>query len=372
MSDTLLISTRKGLFEVRRHGSGWSVDRESFLGENVTLTLADTRDGCWYAGLDHGHFGAKLHRSEDDGASWTEVGVPEYPPKPDDEDETGADGRPVPWALKMIWSLAAGGADRLGEIWAGTIPGALFRSRDRGETWTIVDSLWRHPDRRRWFGGGFDYPGMHSILVDPRDSKRMLVGVSCGGVWETTDDAATWTVCATGMRASFLPPDQATDPVTQDPHRVVACAADFDKLWVQHHCGIWRSQDGAKTWVEIEEAGPSTFGFAVAVHPKAPDTAYFVPAISDAQRVPLDGRLVVTRTRDGGRSFDVLRKGLPQTNAYDLVFRHGLDIDQSGDVLALGSTTGNLWVSEDGGDSFTQVCEHLPPIHAVQFVPTVG
>jgi len=371
VSNTLLVSTRKGLFEVRRHSSGWSIDQPSFVGDNVTLTLVDVRDGTWYAALDHGHFGVKLHRSEDDGASWLEVVAPEYPPKPDDEDTRHADGREVPWTLKLIWSLATAGPDRPGELWAGTIPGGLFRSRDRGESWEIVESLWRHRDRKKWFGGGYNYPGIHSILVDPRDSKRVLVAVSCGGVWETVDDGASWTARASGMRADFMPPDQADDPTIQDPHRVVACPGDFDKLWTQHHCGIWRSVDGARSWTRIEEAGPSTFGFAVAVHPTKPDTAYFVPAVSDQHRFPMDGRVVVTRTRDGGRSFDVLRRGLPQDHAYDLVYRHALAIDQTGDRLALGSTTGNLWVTEDGGDNFINIGGHLPPIYAVQFVPTI-
>lgn len=363
----LLISTRKGLFVAVPAGGGYRVTRAAFVGDNVTLTLVDPRGG-WYAALDHGHFGAKLHRSEDDGESWVEIGVPEYPPKPADEDETSVDGKPVPWALQRIWALATAGADRPGELWAGTIPGGLFRSRDRGQTWSLVESLWRHPDRKRWFGGGADLPGIHSVLVDPRDSRRVLVGVSCGGVWETTDDGDTWTVRATGMRADFMPPEQVDDPVIQDPHRVVACPAAFDRMWTQHHCGIWRSTDGARSWTEVKQAGPSTFGFAVAVHPRDPDTAYFVPAISDQHRIPVDGSVVVTRTRDGGSSFDVLRNGLPQTHAYDLVFRHALDIDRTGDLLALGSTTGNLWISEDAGDRFITVSTHLPPIHAVCFV----
>ena len=368
MTDTLLVSTRKGLFEIRRHSSSWAVQRESFVGDNVTLALVDTRDGCWYAALDHGHFGAKLHRSEDDGESWIEIAVPEFPPKPDDEQDIGPNGVPVPWSVQRIWALAAGGADRPGELWAGTIPGGLFRSQDQGQTWALVESLWRHPDRKRWFGGGAELPGIHSILVDPRDSRRVLVGVSCGGVWETTDDGASWTVRATGMRADFMPPEQAEDPGIQDPHRVVACPADFDRLWTQHHCGIWRSTDGARSWTEIKEAGPSTFGFAVAVHPRDPDTAYFVPAVSDQLRVPVDGRVVVTRTRDGGASFDVLRNGLPQAQAYDLVFRHALDIDRQGELIAFGSTTGNVWISEDGGDHFITVSTHLPPVYAVCFV----
>jgi hypothetical protein len=357
MTNTLLVATRKGLFTVERGASGWSIAGNAFLGDNVTLARADARDGTWYAALDHGHFGVKVHRSENRGSSWEEVGVPEYPEQADEKA-----------ALKLVWAFEPGGDDRPGELWAGTIPGGLFRSRDRGASWELVRSLWDHPDRKKWFGGGADQPGIHSILVDPRDSSRVLVGVSCGGVWETTDDATSWTVRADGMRADFMPPDRAGDPVTQDPHRVVACRSAFDRMWTQHHCGIWRSDDGARSWQEVERAGPSTFGFAVAVHPHDPTTAWFVPAISDQHRIPVDGAVVVTRTRDGGRSFDVLREGLPQRDAYDLVFRHALDIDATGERLAFGSTTGGLWVTENGGDTWAAVSQHLPPVYAVAFV----
>jgi len=136
---------------------------------------------------------------------------------------------------------------------------------------------------------------------------------------------------------------------------------------VQHHNGIFRSDDGGKTWVEIKKAGPSTFGFAVVVHPDEPDTAWFIPAIKDEKRIPVDGKVVVTRTRDGGKSFDTLSKGLPQEHAYDLVFRHALDIDGTGNRLAFGSTTGSLWVSEDQGDSWQTVSANLPPVYCVRF-----
>ena len=354
----LIVSTRKGLFTFEPHGDAWTLTRRSFVGDNVTLALADPRDGTWYAALDHGHFGVKLHRSSDRGESWEEIGVPAYP---------SVEGEDKAAALKLIWSLETAGDDRPGQLWAGTIPGGLFRSHDRGDSWELVQSLWNHPDRLRWMGGGADQPGIHSVLVDPRDSDRVLVGVSCGGVWETTDDGATWTVRAEGMRADFMPPDQAGDPAIQDPHRVVACPADFDKLWTQHHCGIWRSTDAARSWQEVEAAGPSTFGFAVAVHPRDPNTAWFVPAISDQHRIPVDGKVVVTRTRDGGASFDVLDQGLPQQDAYDLVFRHGLAIDDTGDRLAFGSTTGGVWFTEDGGERWATLSTHLPPVYAVTF-----
>lgn len=355
---TLIVSTRKGLFMFEPRDDAWTLSRRAFVGDNVTLAHADARDGTWYAALDHGHFGVKLHRSTDRGVSWEETGVPTYP-SAEDEDK--------PAALRLIWALEGAGADRPGHLWAGTIPGGLFRSRDRGTSWELVDTLWNHPDRARWMGGGADEPGIHSVLVDPRDSNRVLVGVSCGGVWETTDDGATWTVRADGMRADFMPPDQVGDPVIQDPHRVVACPADFDRLWTQHHCGIWRSTDAARTWEPVQEAGPSTFGFAVVVHPQEPDTAWFVPAVSDQHRIPVDGKVVVTRTRDGGKTFDVLREGLPQDDAYDLVFRHALAIDGDGDRLAFGSTTGAVWLSEDQGDRWHRLSAHLPPVYAVTF-----
>jgi hypothetical protein len=147
----------------------------------------------------------------------------------------------------------------------------------------------------------------------------------------------------------------------------VRCSSAPDALWTQHHCGIFRSVDNGDSWTEIDEAGPSTFGFAVAVHPHDPETAWFVPAINDEVRVPVDGRMVVTRTRDGGTSFDVLTEGLPQQHAYDLVYRHALDIDDTGDQLLMGSTTGSLWWSDDAGDTWQAVSANLPPIASVSF-----
>ena len=364
MSDRILVATRKGLFHVRRENSAWRVAQADFLGDPVTMVLADARDGALYAALEHGHFGAKLHRSDDGGITWPEIGVPAFPKKPDDVED------PHPWRVISGWSMVAGGAHQPGLIWFGTIPGGLFLSRDRGDTWELVRGLWDHPDRKKWFGGGAIHPGIHSICVDPRNSARVLVGVSCGGVWETLDTGETWSVRATGMRANYMPPDHAFDPEIQDPHRIVMCASQPDALWCQHHNGIFRSTDSAISWVEIPEADPSVFGFAVAVHPHDPRTVWFVPAIKDEKRIPVDGNVVVGRTRDGGDTFEILRAGLPQGHAYDITFRHGLDVDATGTRLVFGSTTGSLWVSEDQGDSWQTVSEHLPPIYAVSFLPS--
>ncbi len=169
------------------------------------------------------------------------------------------------------------------------------------------------------------------------------------------------------MFAEYMPPELADDPTMQDPHRVVQCPSDTDWLYVQHHNGMYVSRDGACSWETIRNVQPSTFGFAVAVHPTDPRTAWYVPAIKDERRVPVDGRVVVTRTRDGGNSFDVLSDGLPQKHAYDLVYRHGLDVSADGNRLAFGSTTGSLWLSDNAGDSWQTLSEHLPPVYAVRF-----
>jgi photosystem II stability/assembly factor-like uncharacterized protein len=313
MSSLLLVGTRRGLFTFRREpGQAWRSESLSFLGDPVTAVLLDQRDESLHAGLNLGHFGVKLHRSQDLGQTWSERPLPTYPKRPARWVEL--DDRPgskAPWTNLQIWALERGGESQPGVLWCGTIPGGLFRTNDGGANW------------------------------------------SCDG---------------RGMRADYMPPEHREKPSIQDPHRLVQCPSDPKHLWVQHHNGIFRSTDGGAQWQAITEAGPSTFGFAVAVHPRDPQTAWFVPAVKDECRVPVDGRFVVTRTRDGGRSFDVLDRGLPEAPIYDIVYRHALDVDTSGDVLAMGSTTGGLWTSDDAGDTWQALSEHLPPVYCVRLV----
>ncbi|MCA0434674.1 MAG: exo-alpha-sialidase [Proteobacteria bacterium] len=366
MAPTVMVSTRKGLFEIGKGRAGWKVRDGHFLADNVTLMLRDRRDGTDYATLNHGHFGIKLHRRDRGRKTWHEIATPAYPPKPDGLVDNDGWGKPVNWSTQLIWSLEAGGPRQKGTLWCGTMPGGLFRSRDRGESWELMESLWRHPDRNKWMGGGADIPGIHSICVDPRDPDTVRVAISCGGVWVTKDGGLTWKQSAHGMRYDQGPVEEAANPDTQDPHMMVQCQGDPSKLWVQHHCGIWRSVDDGVSWTEVK-AKPSSFGFGVAVHPRDAGTAWFVPGIKDEKRIPVDGALVVTRTRDGGKTFRSLKKGLPQKHAYDVVFRHGLAVDDSGELLAMGSTTGNVWVSEDQGDSWQHVTGTLPQVYAIRW-----
>ena len=357
MPTRLLIATRKGLF-LCPEAESFRPGRPAFPGEAVSAVLADPRDGALYAALRHGHFGPKLHRSEDGGESWTEVACPALPATPGDEKAKAVD---------MIWELAAGGVAEPGVLWAGTLPAALFRSTDRGASWQLVQGLHDVPERAQWMGGGYDDPGLHSILVDPRDAQRVTIAISTGGVWRSGDGGASWRLGGAGLRAEYMPPGQEFDPVVQDVHRLAACAAAPDAVWAQHHNGIFRSDDGGASFTEVVAPAPSRFGFAVAAHPREPGTAWFVPAVKDECRVPVEGRLVVTRTRDGGRSLQALGEGLPGADCYDLVYRHGLAVDGTGRRLAMGSTTGHLWIGEDGGEAWRLLAGHLPPIVAVAF-----
>ncbi len=363
------LGTRKGLIEVQRHAERWTITRTSFLGVSVPMLMRDPRTGTVIAAIEHGHFGTKFHHSEDDGATWVERACPTYPPKPDDVPDTicQMSQRPIPWALEKIWALEAGGADQPGLLWCGTIPGGLFKSLDGGASWELVRSLWDHPGRARWFGGGADWPGIHSILVDPRNSQHVTIAVSCGGVWETWDTGETWSCIGSGVFAEFMPPELRDDPGIQDPHRIAACSAAPDALWMQHHNGIFHSPDGGQHWTHLKTADPSDFGFGVAVHPQNPQIAWFVPGIRDTDRVPVDCALCVMRTQDGGASFQALRAGLPQDHAYHVVYRHALAVAPDGQTLAFGSTTGSVWISENGGDTWERLSADLPPIYCLRF-----
>ncbi len=362
---TLLVASRKGLFVVHGRDAQWKITAHHFAGDPVTQVLVDPRSGDWYAALRLGHFGAKLRKSADRGATWSDIGTPAFPAKPDSG--PFADD-PTPWNVELVWSLAAGSTDELGTLWACCMPAGLFKSEDSGRSWVLNKPLWEDPRRLHWMGGGNDYPGMHSVLVDPRNPRHIRVAISCGGVWQTKDGGQSWELTANGMKADYLPAEIEDDPNTQDPHRMVQCVSDPDVLWVQHHCGIYRSTNGGQQWIAIAPPSPSGFGFAVACDPNNPQRAWFAPAQSDTHRFPVNGKMVVTRTDDGGSSFKVLGAGLPATDAYHLVYRHSMELAPGGQTMALSSTTGGLWISPDAGENWTCVSRDLPPVAALGWV----
>ncbi|WP_296701647.1 WD40/YVTN/BNR-like repeat-containing protein, partial [Thiocapsa sp. UBA6158] len=264
MSDRLLVGTRKGLFRIERgEGGRWMIAKTWFLGDPVSAVLAEPGGSRLHAALDLGHFGVKMQRSEDGGETWSQATSPTFPPKPEGlEDKDPMRGVDVPWSTQLIWTLECGAP---GELWCGVIPGALFRSTDGGESWELSRTLWDDPRRKQWIGGGYDFSGIHSILVDPRDPLHVTVGVSTGGVWTTRDAGVSWELIGSGLRAEYLPEAMAGDPLAQDAHRIVQCPARPDRLWMQHHNGIFVSDDGGAIWRELTDVPPSSFGFAALI-----------------------------------------------------------------------------------------------------------
>ncbi len=357
---SLLLGTRKGTLILGHQHGEWRLLRECHAGVHVSYSFCDPRTKTLWSSLEHGHWGSKLECSQDMGETWEEVSAPKYP-----EDAVLREGKPA--TLKYIWNLAPGPRHLPERLYAGTIPGGLFQSDDGGRTFELMRGLWDHPSRPdHWFGGGFDEAGIHSIFVDPRDPQHLVVGISCAGVFESTDHGQTWEARNKGLRGDFLP-DPKSD-VGHDPHLLVSCAADPQVFWQQNHCGIFRSENGCQSWDDITQPeGPARFGFAIAADQADPLTAWVVPAESDQVRAAVGRALCVCRTEDGGKSWTQLRTGLPQHHCYDLVFRHGLDLQDS--KLAFGTSTGKLYISEDRGESWTGTALHLPPIYSVRFVP---
>ena len=386
MAGRILDGTRKGTFVASSTKGRWRPSLVGHDGQGVNYVARDPNTGTLWSLLGHGHWGAKLSRSTDGGKSWADApqikypeGAKHYLPPPPSDTGPG-EGAPTlkPATLLKLWTMAFGKA---GRIYVGTIPGGLFVSDDGGETFHLNLGLWNHESRggdlfkgkgngtTKWYGTpaaeGEFAPGLHSIVTDPRDAKHVLVGISTAGVFETTDDGKTWRTRNKGLVMDYSP-NPTDEWAGHDPHAVVRCEGQPDHVWQQNHCGVFYSSDGAATWRKVSRpAEGAHFGFPVAVDPKDGKTAWLLPGESDQKRMTIKGGLFVAHTEDGGESWEQLRKGLPQENAYDVVYRHGMH--NSGDRLAFGSTTGNLYVSEDRGASWQTVANNLPPIYSVRF-----
>ena len=359
-SNRLILGTNKGLLLLEKHGKSWDLTCEAHRAVRVSHAMTDPRTGTMWACLDHGHWGVKLQRSKDKGASWEEVPAPKF--------EAGMEREPgIPATVSYLWLVAPGGSDQPNRLYVGTEPGALFQSDDGGDSFQLVESFWNHPSRpENWFGGGRDLPGLCSIAVDPRDSQHIAAGISVGGVFESRDDGATWEGRNKGLVACYLPNPSAE--YGHDPHFLLMSPANPDVWWQQNHCGIFRSSDNGKNWDDISQpGGPAYFGFTIALDAQDEDTAWVVPAVDAEFRVAVKNSLCVCRTEDGGKTWTALRNGLPQEDTFDLVYRHALDI--SGDRLAFGTTTGNLYLSDDRGDTWESLSHNLPPILSVRFDP---
>ena len=246
-------------------------------------------------------------------------------------------------------------------IYAGVEPAALFRSDDGGRTFELVEGLWEHPHRRQWQPGGGGLC-LHTVLVHPTDPQRLLIAISAAGVYRSDDGGAWWQAGNRGIVVGFVPEGDELE-FGQCVHKVARDAGDPERLYLQHHGGIYRSDDGGASWAPMTGIGGMDFGFPVVAHPRDPSTAYLLPLASDEYRCTPEGHCIVWRTTDAGTSWQPLTNGLPQCDAHLTVLRDGFTTDgQDPAGLYFGTRTGEVYASTDAGDTWRLIAEHLPPV----------
>jgi photosystem II stability/assembly factor-like uncharacterized protein len=349
------VGTRKGLFraESDRGRREWRLEGPHLAGYEIYHARHDPRrPAAAYAAAHHMVWGVHVHRSDDSGHSWELL--PEAPHPVSAEDD----------GLKAIWYLAPGHASQPDTWFAGIEPAALFKSSDGGATWEDMVGLNAHPTRATWqpAKGGL---ALHSIQVDPRDPQRLYAAVSAGGVYRSDDGGTSWKPVNRGVRADYLPD---TRPLSGHcVHRVVLHPLQPDRLYQQSHTGTYRTDDRGERWIEITEGLPSDFGYAVTTDPNDPETVYIIPEQSSHVRTTVDGAITVYRSRNAGADWQPLTRGLPQENAYVTILREAIDTDGLDPCgVYFGTSSGHLFASRDGGESWEIIAGFLPRILSVQ------
>jgi BNR/Asp-box repeat. len=349
----------KGAFVLKsdRARTNWEVGGPYFPGRAIYAMNYDGRDGrnkLW-AAVNSSYWGSYLSASNDFGKTWTEPET--YGVKFPDDTET---------SLKQIWQIVPGNQDEPKTLYCGVEPAALFRSDDAGETWSLVKGLHDHPHRPQWQPGGGGLC-LHTILPDPKNKERMHIAISTGGVYRTDDGGKSWAARNVGVRAQFLPEGQRYPEFGQCVHKIVSHPANPQRLFLQNHWGLYRSDDGGDNWTDIANGVPSDFGFALEIDHNNPNTAYIIPLESDEFRCTPEAKLRVYKTSNAGDSWEPLTNGLPQENAFETVLRDGMSGDEQQPMgLYFGTRNGKLFGSNDAGKSWFTIEEGLPQIACVK------
>jgi photosystem II stability/assembly factor-like uncharacterized protein len=375
----LLAGTMKGAFVLRsdKQRQQWEVGGPYFPGRAIYALAYDDRNGrqrLW-AAVNSSYWGSYLSSSDDFGKTWTEpetygVKFPHSEPAPaapmqDANPATNATAN-ADLSLKQIWQIALGHPDEPDTLYAGVEPAALFKSTDAGATWSLVKGLHDHPHRSQWMPGGGGLC-LHTILPDPSNNKRLFVAISTGGVYRTDDGGENWQPRNQGVRAQFLPEGQQYPEWGQCVHKIVSHPSNPQRLFLQNHWGLYKTENGGDSWTDIANGVPSDFGFAMEVDPNDASSVYIIPLESDEFRCTPEGKLRLYRTRNAGASWEAVENGLPQQNALETVLRDGLSADSLQPTgLYFGTRSGKLFGSSDSGESWSPIQESLPPVVCVK------
>ncbi|HEV7553620.1 MAG TPA: exo-alpha-sialidase [Candidatus Angelobacter sp.] len=355
----VLVGTMKGAFVLRANGSrkNWEVGGPYSIGSPVYAMAFDQRQGrrrLWWAQQSF-QWGTVLCSSDDYGKTVTEPTT--YSVKFPVESKL---------TLNNIWQITPGRNDDPDTLYCGVEPAALFESHDAGKTWSPVEGLLNHPHRPKWVPGG---GGMclHTIVPDPANPRRMMIAISTAGAYRTDDGGATWQARNNGVRAEFLP-DKHPE-FGQCVHKIVQQGSRPERLFLQNHWGLYRSDDAGNSWKDIANGVPSDFGFCMAAHPHDPETVYIVPIESDQYRCTPEGKLRVYRTKNAGESWQPLTRGLPQKNAMETILRDSLATDTCDPAgIYFGTRSGKVYGSSDEGNSWQAIIEGLPAVVCVKAV----
>jgi len=349
----LLVGTKKGLFVLRGDvDDGFRVLTRAFEGDVVEFAARDPRSGRYFASVTSGFYGPRLMWTDDPAGDWRAAKGPAFP--------EGSDT-----SLDRIWVVTPGEAD--GVLYAGVAPAALFASTDGGESWALNEPLWRQRQDGDW-QPGFGGLALHSICPWPGEPDKLAVGVSAAGVWITDDGGASWRTGYTGLVPRYMPEDTWDDTNVLCVHNMHRAPLAPERLFMQFHGSVYRSDDAGATWNDIADGLPSGFGFPMAIDPGDPESAFVIPLSSDGDRVTPDARVRVYGTRDAGSSWVPLGEGLPSSDAWLTVLRQALGRDGEGDELGLwfGATSGEVFGSVDAGRSWVTVAPRLAPVTSVR------
>ena len=361
----VLVGTRKGAFVLESDGKRekWNVSGPHFAGWEIYHVKGSTVDpNRLYASQSSGWFGQQIQRSDDGGKTWNPVGNQfSYDGVPGTHQ--WYDGTPHPWEFKRVWHLEPS-LTEANTVYAGIEDAAMFRSTDGGTSWQELAGLRGHGSGPQWQPGA---GGMclHTILIDPTDPKRMFIAISAAGAFRTDDGGESWQPINRGLKSQYIPDPDAE--VGHCVHRIALHRSRPTTLFMQKHWDVMRSDDAGSSWHEVSGNLPTDFGFVIDVHAHEPETIYVVPIKSDSEHYPPDGKLRVYRSRTGGNEWEALTNGLPQSDCYVNVLRDAMAVDSLDDCgIYFGTTGGQVYVSPNGGDTWSPVVRDLPAVLSVE------